>query len=235
MSSNRSDLVKMGKHISDLRKGLGYTQKQLGELIDVSDKTISKWEQGDLAPDITILNTLASNLNVTIEEILTGEKIDEKTEEISNPSESRYKVIKKILLFSFAVLVSVSFILYLENYYEWKLTKIELREQFYIDGYLLNNHEKSKIVLDNIRPLNNEVNDNTFIKSLEINLYDKDLKIYNKKIIYDYPISLYDAFQNLIVSLQINNKIDYNDVIIQLKFINNFDEEKVLTYNFKEF
>ena len=41
------DQVKIGKFISDERKAKGYTQKQLSELLGISDKTISKWECGD--------------------------------------------------------------------------------------------------------------------------------------------------------------------------------------------
>ena len=55
--SSRTDLVKMGKHIQEARKNKKYTQKELGEIIDVSHKTISKWEQGHIAPDITILKS----------------------------------------------------------------------------------------------------------------------------------------------------------------------------------
>ena len=40
------DQVKIGKFISDKRKAKGYTQKQLSELLGISDKTISKWECG---------------------------------------------------------------------------------------------------------------------------------------------------------------------------------------------
>lgn len=44
MELNRTSLTKMGKFIADLRKKKEYTQKQLAELLDVSDKTVSKWE-----------------------------------------------------------------------------------------------------------------------------------------------------------------------------------------------
>ena len=40
------DQVKIGKFISDMRKGQGLTQKQLAEQLNVTDKTISKWETG---------------------------------------------------------------------------------------------------------------------------------------------------------------------------------------------
>ena len=45
------DQVKIGKFISDERKAKGYTQKQLSELLGISDKTISKWECGNGFPE----------------------------------------------------------------------------------------------------------------------------------------------------------------------------------------
>ena len=45
------DQVKIGKFISDERKAKGYTQKQLSELLGISDKTISKWEYGNGFPE----------------------------------------------------------------------------------------------------------------------------------------------------------------------------------------
>ena len=47
--NDRSNMSKMGKHIAELRKSKGYTQKTLGDILDVSDKTVSKWEKGIIA------------------------------------------------------------------------------------------------------------------------------------------------------------------------------------------
>ena len=73
--SSRTSMIKMGEHISFLRKKKNYTQRNLGDILDVSDKTISKWEKGIVAPDITILQALANTLDVSVEEILAGEKV----------------------------------------------------------------------------------------------------------------------------------------------------------------
>ena len=47
------DLVKIGKYISEKRKNLGMTQKQLAEKIGMSDKSVSKWERGICLPDVS--------------------------------------------------------------------------------------------------------------------------------------------------------------------------------------
>ena len=61
-----------GKLISEKRKEKGLNQIQLGELLNVSNRTVSKWEKGDGYPDITLLPEIADCLGVTIDELLTG-------------------------------------------------------------------------------------------------------------------------------------------------------------------
>ncbi|MFD1739199.1 helix-turn-helix domain-containing protein [Bacillus salitolerans] len=67
------DNRKIGKLIYSLRKEKGLTQKQLAEQMNISDRTISKWERGYGCPDITLLPSLSTLLGVNIEYILDGE------------------------------------------------------------------------------------------------------------------------------------------------------------------
>ena len=69
------DQVKIGKFLSDERKAKGYTQKQLSELLGISDKTISKWECGNGFPEASLLLPLCNELEITVNELLTGERI----------------------------------------------------------------------------------------------------------------------------------------------------------------
>ncbi len=59
--------------IKTLREKKGYTQKQLAELLCVSDKAVSKWETARGLPDITLLEPLAKALGVSVAELLSGE------------------------------------------------------------------------------------------------------------------------------------------------------------------
>lgn len=68
------DLSKTGLFISDLRKQQGLTQKELAEKIGVTDKAVSRWETGRGFPDVSILKVLTEVLNVSITEIVNGEK-----------------------------------------------------------------------------------------------------------------------------------------------------------------
>lgn len=68
------DQAKIGKFISDMRKKQDMTQKQLADQLNVTDKTISKWETGYRLPDASILPELSSVLKVDINELLAGEE-----------------------------------------------------------------------------------------------------------------------------------------------------------------
>lgn len=62
-----------GKIIKELREKKKLTQKELAEEINVSDKTVSKWETGKGLPDVSIIEELAKALGTSITELLTGE------------------------------------------------------------------------------------------------------------------------------------------------------------------
>lgn len=66
------DAKKTGKIISTKRKEKGLTQIQLAEILNVSNRTVSKWGNGDGFPDITLLPAIAEALGITIDELLTG-------------------------------------------------------------------------------------------------------------------------------------------------------------------
>lgn len=68
---------KIGKFIHDLRKEKELTQKQLADLVGVSDKTISKWETGRGIPDTAIMNELCMVLGISVNELLSGERLSE--------------------------------------------------------------------------------------------------------------------------------------------------------------
>ena len=66
---------KIGKFISKLRKEKKLTQEQLDEKLVVKSKSISRWENGKTMPDVSLFEPLCKELNITINELLSGEKI----------------------------------------------------------------------------------------------------------------------------------------------------------------
>lgn len=66
------DLIKIGKFIASKRKEKGYTQLELATILNVSEKTISKWECGKGFPDTSLILPLCQQLNITANELLSG-------------------------------------------------------------------------------------------------------------------------------------------------------------------
>ena len=67
------NLDKIGGLIFQLRKEKSMTQRQLADLLNISDKTVSKWERGLGFPDVSILTDLSKIFNINIEKILLGD------------------------------------------------------------------------------------------------------------------------------------------------------------------
>lgn len=74
------DAKATGKMIQNKRKLKGLTQLQLAERLNISNRTVSKWENGDGFPDITLLPELAKELDISIDALLTGEEKPAKAE-----------------------------------------------------------------------------------------------------------------------------------------------------------
>ena len=79
--------IKIGAFISERRKAKGWTQSQLAEKLEITDKAISKWETGRSMPDLSLFMPLCTLLDVTLNELFAGEciaeeKLKEKADEV---------------------------------------------------------------------------------------------------------------------------------------------------------
>lgn len=114
------DQIKIGKFIAKLRKSKNMTQEQLGEKLSVSFKTISKWENGRGMPELSTLKPLSEELGISINELLSGEKIEKEIyqerleENIINTIDYTNKKIENrnnligLILIAFGVLISIT-------------------------------------------------------------------------------------------------------------------------------
>ena len=68
--------IKIGRFIADCRKKANLTQLQLAEKLGITDKAISKWERGITMPDSSIMLELCDILGISVNELLSGEKVD---------------------------------------------------------------------------------------------------------------------------------------------------------------
>lgn len=69
------DQIKIGKFIAECRKKQGLTQMQLGEKLGITDRAISKWENGRCLPDSSLMLELCHILNITVNDLLCGEVV----------------------------------------------------------------------------------------------------------------------------------------------------------------
>ena len=83
------DLEKTGELLSRLRKECGMTQKQVAEKLQISDRTVSKWERGAGLPDVSLLKDISALYDVDIEKILDG-NLEEKGVEVGNMKRMKF-------------------------------------------------------------------------------------------------------------------------------------------------
>ena len=98
---------KTGAFIADCRKQKNLTQEQLSEILGVSSKSVSRWENGKTLPDYAILDSLCNALDISINEFYYGEKmLEQDFKHLSEQNLRLYFIEKygKRLRFKFAVL-----------------------------------------------------------------------------------------------------------------------------------
>lgn len=109
--------VLIGRFIADERKRKGFTQRQLAEKLGISDKTVSKWECGNGFPEVSLLLPLCRELDISVNELLSGERVPEqeyqkKAEEnmvnlVKEAQESKKKLILSVLVAGLTVIAAV--------------------------------------------------------------------------------------------------------------------------------
>lgn len=118
------DQMKIGRFLKDLRKGSGLTQEQLAEQLNVSARTVSRWETGNNLPDLSILVEIADFYDVDIREIMNGERKSEKMNEEMKDTlkqvaeygeEEKKKLKKKMIDISGAAVIILLFAMLLDE------------------------------------------------------------------------------------------------------------------------
>ena len=122
---------KIGKFIAECRKDKDMTQTELAEKLGVTDKSIGNWENGRNMPDLSLFKPLCDELGITINDLLSGEKISkekyqEKFEEnivntidYSNKRVHKYNNLVGLLLVIFGLFISMSAIMIFPSESSW--------------------------------------------------------------------------------------------------------------------
>ena len=109
------DQIKIGKFIAECRKKNNLTQMQLAEKLNITDRAISKWENGKAMPDSSIMLDLCNILKISVNELLSGEMIsmenkNEKQEQLLLDMAKETEEKNKIIWTSMWVIMIVSMI-----------------------------------------------------------------------------------------------------------------------------
>lgn len=97
--------IEIGKFIAECRKEKELTQLQLAEKLNITNRAVSKWETGKSMPDVSIMLELCNVLGVSVNELLSGERIDEEMykekaeENLLSLQEKKDKAQKELLVF----------------------------------------------------------------------------------------------------------------------------------------
>ena len=177
------DLEKIGKFISKCRKNKNITQQELAEKLSVSDRTIGNWENGRNMPDLSLFKPLCEILDISINELLSGEKINNKkyqdklTENIINltiDSKKRIlKTIKRIILIIFLLFIILFAGLCFYNYYEIDVKYEKRTMKCNFDNGILTYTITGNSVLNTYRITRTINNKKYIIFHSTINLYNK--------------------------------------------------------------
>ena len=73
------NLKRTGKLIADARAGKGYTQQELADRLHVSNSAVSRWENGDRFPDVSLLEPISKELDIPLSSLISGEEPDDQT------------------------------------------------------------------------------------------------------------------------------------------------------------
>ncbi len=127
------DQIKIGKFIAECRKNKSMTQVELAEKLNVTDKAISKWENGRGTPDSSIMLKLCTELDISVNELLNGEMInmndynqnaEKKLLEFKKIDENKNK---KLLYSSIIILLLFLFVIIMGLYMSIKqISKVHL-------------------------------------------------------------------------------------------------------------
>ena len=114
------DQIKIGKFIADCRKKNNLTQIQLAEKLNITDRAISKWENGKSMPDSSLMLELCDILNITVNDLLSGEEVSmenykEKSEQLmlelakQKEQKNQQMLFLEVIMVIFSIIILLSF------------------------------------------------------------------------------------------------------------------------------
>lgn len=235
------DLEKMGKFIAKLRTDKGLTQVQLGELLGVENKIISKWEKGINSPDTMMLIALSNVFNVRVEEIVDGElKEKYRNKEMSKEDKISKNSIKlkniSIVILLIIILLVLGLLAFKNiNKAESGTITIDLKNDpetpLNVSGCIMNNSDSAMYVIKGIsyETKGDDKVGKTLIKQYEVKLLVDDKMIGTYTHNFDSNKALDDAIDNLAFTVESGRTFDKKSrVKIQVKYTTLDNDKEII-------
>lgn len=225
------DQEKIGKFIAYCRKQKKLTQVELASMLGVSDKSVSKWENGKCMPDLSLFKSLCEILDITINDLMSGEKVDDKEyintleENIVNmvsdveKNNIKNKKIGIIIFISILCLVFIGRCFYF--YYEIDIKFEEKVITCEITDKQLSYSIKGQSVLNTYHTIK-KLNDKTLY------FFHSTVNIYNKRRSnWEYSKSMARLIQNKNIQFGYNENIELEDDNVEVYYT----DESIKTIN----
>lgn len=215
--SDNMDQVKIGKLIARLRKNKGLTQRELGEMVGVGFRAVSKWENGITCPDISIINELSEILGISADELLKGEI--SKSLHTEQPEQKKKLNLKNLFyIIPIFLVIALSITLVIVDKNKTEVYKLETEdEEYFIEGEVI---FKGKEIIININKLSfeNKEFQKVMIKNYQYELYSKNNLLVGEGYIptsslLTAPISIRDYTKEFKIKYEKNNPIKKSNLI----------------------
>lgn len=214
-----NDFTKSGQFIAQLRSERGITQDELATLIGSCGKTVSKWERGQNVPDVLTIKKIADVFDVTITEIINGERnaqVSPKFIRMYENKKSRYAFFTIIGIFLLSFLALLMY--FCNNFDKFKIYQFKGEGKNYkLTGNIYQAAKEYKLVIDDFY-----VYDTSKYDKLKIDSYMLTVNI-NGMVVYSFvkgkEIEQVNDKNEFIKYSQIINKINESDFALQ-QFIN---------------
>ncbi len=205
-------LNEIGDFLKSLRKSKGYTQANLAEMLNVSNKSVSKWETGSGLPEMQTLLELAKIYEVTVDEILRGTRNQQKSD-VNLKERKEYLIKNRVqsfytmtLVYSLVTMIGFVLLLIIGSFYENTIILAAFLALFYLTAIV--------IQIISIKNILFQIKDNSMIENNEFLIY----KIWNACFWF---FSLVICLICLTFTYQINpdGHVDFNAYLNRLVFV----------------
>ncbi|MGM9834431.1 MAG: helix-turn-helix domain-containing protein [Bacilli bacterium] len=212
-----SDEIDFGKFLSELRKEKGYTQLQLAQIMHVTDKTISRWENNPGYLDIDTMKQLSDIFDITMDELYAAKRLGR---EMFIKQQRKKRILMAVIFFLLLIFFFLAFY-FVVNYNSVKFYTLCIKNSNFDirGGYYLETNDINLFQISEIEYLGNEKIDNVYIE-----LYEED------------GVSLYSGITKNDIKVELNKNIDVDKLHMKVTYTSDeekYEEEFKIIYHIK--